>query len=120
MGARFIKVAAVYFLLGTVLGVVMGATEHMEYTSAHAHINLLGWASLAVIGLIYKVFPQAGEQKLAITQFWLHNVGLPLLVLSMVFFANGNDGVGIPFAIAGGLLVVVSAVLMVVNLLKRI
>lgn len=120
MGTRFIKAAVIYFLLGTILGLVMGATDHMEYTSAHAHINLVGWASLAVIGLIYKAYPEAGETKLARIQFILHNVGLPLLILSMVFFANAENALGIPFAALGGLLVIVSAILLAVNVFKRI
>jgi cbb3-type cytochrome oxidase subunit 1 len=120
MGARFIKVAVIYFLLGTVLGLVMGSTQQMQYTSAHAHINLLGWASLAIIGVIYKVFPEAGEAKLARIQFWLHNVGLPLLVIAMVLFANEQHGAGVPFAILGGVLVVASVIVFTVNLFKRL
>lgn len=120
MGAKFIKAAVIYFLIGTVLGLVMGATDHMEYTSAHAHINLLGWASLAVIGVIYKVYSEAGETKLARIQFMLHNIGLPLLILSMVFFANGMNNMGIPFAVLGGLLVIASVILMTINVFKRI
>jgi cbb3-type cytochrome oxidase subunit 1 len=120
MGARFIKAAVIYFLLGVIIGLVMGASEQMQYTSVHAHINLLGWASLGLIGVIYKVFPEAGEAKLARIQFILHNVGLPILVLSMVGFANGMMAVGIPAAILGGLLVIVSVILFVVNVFMRI
>jgi cbb3-type cytochrome oxidase subunit 1 len=120
MGARFIKAAVIYFLLGVIVGLVMGASEQMQYTSVHAHINLLGWASLGLIGVIYKVFPEAGEAKLARIQFILHNIGLPILVLSMVGFANGMMAIGVPAAILGGLLVVVSVLLFVVNVFKRI
>jgi cbb3-type cytochrome oxidase subunit 1 len=120
MAARFVKAGVIYFLIGTLLGLVMGSTQHFEYTSAHAHINLLGWASLGLIGVIYKVFPEAGEAKLARIQFWLHNAGLPLLVISMVLFANNQHGIGIPFAVLGGLLVIVSVILFLVNLFKRI
>jgi cbb3-type cytochrome oxidase subunit 1 len=119
MGARFIKAAVIYFLVGTVLGLVMGATQHFEYSSAHAHINLLGWASLAIIGVIYKVFPEAGAAKLAKIQFILHNVGLPMLVVSMILFANDQHGAGVPFAVLGGLLVITSVIVFTVNLFKR-
>jgi hypothetical protein len=120
MGTKFIKAAVIYFLLGVIVGEVMGATEQMQYTSVHAHINLLGWASLGLIGVIYKVFPEAGEAKLARIQFILHNAGLPILVLSMIGFANGMTAIGIPTAILGGLLVIVSVILFVVNVFKRI
>lgn len=120
LGARFIKVAVIYFVLGTVIGLVMGATSLLGYTSAHAHVNLVGWASLAVIGLIYKAYPEAGETKLANTQFWLHNIGLPILILSMIFFPNDMENLGIPFAAVGGLLVIASTVVMAVNVFKKV
>lgn len=118
--ARFVKIAVVYFLIGTVLGLVIGSSNQFQYTSVHAHINLLGWVSLAIIGVIYKVFPEAAEAKLARIHFWLHNVGLPLLIISMVFFAQGEESMGIPFAALGGVLVIASVIVFLVNLFKRV
>jgi cbb3-type cytochrome oxidase subunit 1 len=120
MSARFIKAAVIYFLIGTVLGLVMGSTQTFQYASVHAHINLVGWASLAIIGLIYKAYPELGEAKLARIQFWLHNVGLPMLIVSMVIFTTDSHQVGIPFAVLGGLLIIVSVILMTVNVFKRL
>ncbi|TMV51229.1 cbb3-type cytochrome c oxidase subunit I [Paenibacillus mesophilus] len=120
MGARFIQVSVIYFLIGVVMGLAMGIAEAFRYTSAHAHINLLGWASLAIIGVIYTVYPDAGKTKLAGVQFWLHNIGLPLLVISMFMFAHDNKGVGIPTAAIGGLLVIASVVLFVINVLRKV
>jgi cbb3-type cytochrome oxidase subunit 1 len=120
MGARFIKVSVIYFLIGVVVGLVMGIADAFKYTSAHAHINLLGWASLAIIGVIYTVYPDAGKTKLAVVQFWLHNIGLPLLVVSMLMFPNGINSVGIPTAAVGGLLVIASVVVFVVNVFGKV
>ena len=120
MAGRFLKVAVIYFLIGTVWGVVMGSSQHFEYTSAHAHINLLGWVSLGLIGVIFKSFPEIGSGTLATAQFWLHNIGLPLLVVSMVFFARGEESLGIPFAASGGLLIISSVIVFAVNIFKRI
>ncbi|MEF3301752.1 cytochrome-c oxidase [Paenibacillus sp. GYB003] len=120
MGARFIQVSAVYFLIGVVVGLVMGIAEAFQYTSAHAHINLLGWASLAIVGVIYSIYPEAGKTKLANAQFWLHNIGLPLLIVSMILFANGVIGVGIPLASIGGLLVIASVVLFLINAFRNV
>jgi len=120
MAGSYIKSAVIYFLIGTILGLAMGSSQHFEYTSVHAHINLLGWASLAVIGVIIKVFPELGANKLAKIQFWLHNIGLPLLVISMVIFANDEEKLGIPFAALGGLLIIASAIVFAVNIFKRI
>lgn len=120
MGARFIKVSVIYFLIGVIVGLVMGIADAFKYTSAHAHINLLGWASLAIVGVIYTVYPDAGKTKLASLQFWLHNIGLPLLIVSMLMFPNDIKSVGIPTAAAGGLLVIASVVVFVVNVFGKV
>src|SRR5699024_4034724 len=54
-----------------------------EWSAAHAHVNLVGWASTAIIGLVYRAYPKAGTNTLAVWHFWLYNIGLPFLLLSM-------------------------------------
>lgn len=120
MGVRFIKVSVIYLLIGVLLGMVMGMADKFIYTSAHAHINLLGWATLGLIGVVYTIYPDAGKTKLASAQFWLHNIGLPLLVISMFMFAHGNTALGIPFSAVGGLLVIASVLLLVINVFKHV
>ncbi len=120
MSARFFKASVIYFSIGTILGLVMGISEQFQYTSVHAHINLLGWVSLAIIGLIYKAYPDAAEAKLATIQYWLHMIGLPLLVISMVLFATDHKKIGIPIASLGGLMIIASVLLLTINVFKRI
>jgi hypothetical protein len=75
-GVLWIKAAVIYFMMGVGLGTYMGASGDHVLVPVHAHFNLLGWASLAVVGLIYQQFPVAGSHRLATVQFWLHNAGL--------------------------------------------
>ena len=63
----------------------MGASGDHVLIPVHAYCNLLGWASLALIGLIYRQFPVAGSSRLATVQFWLHNVGS---LAAMALFAG--------------------------------
>ena len=65
MGVRFIKVSVLYFVIGIGFGMYIGFGDQFAFSSAHAHINLLGWVSLALSGVIYQLFPLAGENKLA-------------------------------------------------------
>ena len=39
----------------------MSITHSYDYASVHAHVNLLGWASLALAGVIYVLFPAPGN-----------------------------------------------------------
>ncbi|MGV2805360.1 cytochrome-c oxidase, partial [Clostridium perfringens] len=53
MGVKLIKIAAVYFVLGILLGMYMSISHSYDYASVHTHVNLLGWASLALAGVFY-------------------------------------------------------------------
>ncbi|KAA9021791.1 cbb3-type cytochrome c oxidase subunit I [Niallia endozanthoxylica] len=120
MGVRFLKIAAVYFLIAVVLGLVMGIIHNFSFTSVHAHLNLLGWVSMALFGLIYCIFPKAGETKLAKTHFWLHNIGLPLMQgVLFVQLVTGNQALVVG-TIIGSLLLVLGVVLFVINVLAHI
>ena len=90
MATRFIKIAVLYLALGVTLGVVMGMLQKFTFTPVHAHLNLLGWASLALVGLVYHAFPQAAETRLARIHFWLHNLGLPPLMIALALMLSGN------------------------------
>ena len=44
------RLALLYFVTGTGLGVYMGVSQDHTMFPVHAHLNLLGWASLALTG----------------------------------------------------------------------
>jgi hypothetical protein len=91
MAIRFIKIAVIYLVLGVSVGLYMGMTQRFALTPVHAHLNLLGWASLALCGLVYAAFPAAAETRLAKVHFWLHTVGLPPLLVSLALMLSGNS-----------------------------
>jgi hypothetical protein len=48
----WLRLAVAYFAVGVMLGVAMGASGDHSLFPLHAHINLLGWVSMALFGLI--------------------------------------------------------------------
>ncbi len=90
IGFRWFRLAVVYFMLAVFLGVGMGATGNLALYSVHSHLNLLGWESLALIGLIYHHMPNAGRNRLALAQFWLHNTGLPVMMIALTAKGLGD------------------------------
>jgi cbb3-type cytochrome oxidase subunit 1 len=50
----------------------------------HAHVLLLGWASLALAGVVYHLYPAAAGTRLARWHFWLHNGGLALFCANIL------------------------------------
>lgn len=118
MGIRFLKIAAVYFFIAVCLGLVMGIIHNFAFTSVHAHLNLLGWVSMALFGIIYCIYPRAAETKLAKGHFWLHNIGVP--VMQGALFAQILTGIGALTLgiIVGSMLVVVGVLLFMINILR--
>jgi hypothetical protein len=63
MGLRFIKIAVVYLFIGASLGLGMGISQQFTLAPVHAHLLLLGWASFALVGLVYHLYPAAAETR---------------------------------------------------------
>lgn len=87
LALRIIRTAVVFFVVGVALGVYMGAAQDFRFIHVHAHLNLLGWVALALVGLLYAQFPRLQQHWLAQAHFWLHTVGL---LVFMGSFALGT------------------------------
>jgi hypothetical protein len=85
--------AVIYFSIGVVLGVMMGASGDHSFFPLHAHINLLGWVSMSLFGIIAAVYPATSQGTVATLQFWIHNLGLPVLLVSLAAKLKGYDAV---------------------------
>lgn len=83
------RLAAVYFAVGVTLGVAMGASGDHSLFPVHAHVNLLGWVSMALFGLIGTVHPSITEGRVAAVQFWMHNVGVPVMLGALALRIKG-------------------------------
>ena len=67
----FLLLAGACLIIGVCLGIYMGASEDLQLVAVHTHINLVGWASLALFGVIYRLYPELAASRLARAQFWL-------------------------------------------------
>jgi hypothetical protein len=92
-GVVWLKLAITYLLVGVTMGIGMGATQNFRLMPVHAHVNLLGWATMALAGLIYSVFPTAGNSRLARIHFWLINLAMPVMLVALTLLLLGNPGV---------------------------
>lgn len=123
MGAKWIKISAIYLIIGIGFGLFMHSTVQLQWGATHAHINVVGWLTTAVIGLIYSVYPQAGNNSLGKAQFWLHNIGLPVLLIGMMIIqpSLGAPGFLIELCVwLGGLAFALSIILLIVNLFTNL
>jgi hypothetical protein len=103
----YIVAAAAYLVLGIGLGIGMGVTESFQYVALHAHLNLVGWASLCLYGLVLRSFPELQNSKLARPQFVIANLGaisfLPGVGLALANVTHALVIVGALIWLAGAL-----------------
>ena len=94
MGLRFLQIAVVYLVVGATLGLYMGLSQVFVYAPVHAHLLLLGWASMALAGIVYHLYPAAATTTLARVHFWAHNLLLPVFMVALALLLTGNAGAG--------------------------
>jgi cbb3-type cytochrome oxidase subunit 3 len=86
--------ALAYFVIAVGMGVFMGATHDHRLMSVHAHLNLLGWVTMTLIAIIYHFFPAQARSRVAKAQFWLHQIGLPGMMVTLGLRIYGNEAAG--------------------------
>ena len=84
MSNWFLRLAVLYLVAGVGLGLYMAASKDHSMFPVHAHLNLLGWVTLALFGLFYRFVPAAARTKLAKLHFWIY---VPANFVQMVLLA---------------------------------
>ncbi|MGE7217338.1 cbb3-type cytochrome c oxidase subunit I [Priestia koreensis] len=120
MGIRMIKISAVYFAIGMILGYYMSIVHQYALTPVHVHINLLGWTSLTLAGLLYHLFPDISRNMLTKIHVWLHNIGLPIMMIGLTLTLLLNTQTFIPVVAAGATLVAIGVLVFVYNVVKNL
>lgn len=102
-----ISVAAGAALCGMSLGIFMASHQDFTLAPAHAHLNLLGWVSMALYGLWYRGAEMV-RPRLAWTQAIVATIGfvtmvvaLALMLLTGVHGYEALIGVGAVFTVLG-------------------
>ncbi len=120
MAKKMIKIAVIYFMIGIALGLFMSFTHDFALKSLHVHFNLLGWMTFGLVGLLYLHFPHLENTKLAKTHFWLHNIGLPWMMLAIGWAILGGPGVLFPIATLGGAVTLIGVFSFCFNVLMNL
>lgn len=115
-----LRAAVVYLLAGMLLGMFMGMSDDHSQMPTHAHINVLGWASMALYGVVYRAWPEAAHSPLAPWQFWIANLGTLVLVIGVAGIMAGHEAAFEPIVISGSILSLIGALLFAIIVYTRI
>ncbi len=101
LALAFFTAAALCALGGMTWGIVMAASNDHTMMPAHAHLNLLGWATLALMGTFYSLSGRAGA--LGWANFYISTAAVIVTIPSLAMVLQGKQGL-VPVAIVGSLL----------------
>jgi cbb3-type cytochrome oxidase subunit 1 len=107
--------ATLYVLVGMIWGIIMAASGDHLLLSAHAHLNLVGWVTMALFGIYYHLVPASGAKKIAKIHFATATIGLFLMVPGIVLALQGKTEA---LAIIGSLLTLASMVVFSITVFR--
>ena len=113
----FFRLAVCWLLVGVTLGLVMAGTGDHSAFPAHAHINLLGWVTMSIFAVFYRLFPAAAATKLAKAHFWIYVPAHLVQMITLFMLVRGNPSVEPVLAIAS-CVVAAGIIVFAVNLWK--
>src|ERR1043166_8184073 len=94
----FFAMGVFYVFCGMMWGMHMGSSEDFTMAPAHAHLNLLGWVTMALFGTYYTLAAGSYSMKLAWINFWVSAAGVLFMIPSLaMYLADQTDKSIIPF-----------------------
>jgi hypothetical protein len=120
VSAAFFSVGIVCVLIGMVLGMRMGSTENFVLAPAHAHLNLVGWATMALYGGFYALAARPSI-RLAWTNFIVSTIGVAVMIPSLVMFLkSGNDPKWVPPMAVGEVITALGALIFAISVFREL
>ncbi|GGA08915.1 hypothetical protein [Neptunicoccus cionae] len=112
----FLVLAILSAVCGMIWGIFMAATGDHSLSPAHAHLNLLGWVTMAIFAFYYHLVPSAAEGMLPRIHFGLAALGLIGIVPGIVMAQQGQ---GEGLAKIGSILTLLSMVVFLVAVVRE-
>ncbi len=107
------RLAVLFALAGMTVGIAMAASHDHSVMPAHAHLNLLGWVSLFLIGIFYRLHPERDASRLALLHVVTWAVATVILTVGVAAIDLGYAA-GEPVAVVGSLAILAAMVMFAV------
>ena len=114
----FFLTGALCGLCGMLWGMQMGMSGDHAMHPAHAHLNLLGWVTLSIMGGFYTLAGDMASNKLAWANYILSALGVIVIIPMLYKLLGGDEAIGPmmlypELLIVGGMLCFIASVIMV-------
>jgi cbb3-type cytochrome oxidase subunit 1 len=121
VSAAFFAVAVLCGIFGMLWGMHMGMRQDFTLSPAHAHLNLVGWVTMALYGTFYALTRETMSQRLAWTHFVVSTVGVAVMIpsLTLVLATNDMAKYGPPLGI-GSAIVFIGLLIFLLSVLREL
>ncbi|GAA3859567.1 hypothetical protein [Celeribacter arenosi] len=116
IGFAFFALGVLCALIGMAWGIQMSATANHALSPAHAHLNLIGWVTMALMGAYYTLTPAAASTRLAKIHLALTTAGVIIIVPGIVMALTQQ---GETAAKIGSVLTIAGMICFGVNVLRH-
>lgn len=86
----YFMTAICFLIAGILVGLKMSIAHDYAAAGAHAHINLLGWVTMAIFGAFHALDPRGAGTRLAKVQYYVYTGGVLVMTPALYFLLTGN------------------------------
>jgi hypothetical protein len=105
----YVAVALLWAVVGMLLGLYMGIAADKKLLDMHVAMMLTGFVTLAIYGVLYRLWPALKKSPLARVQFWIAMLGAAGIIVGSYFYATSGS---VPLVASASIIFIVSAALM--------
>jgi hypothetical protein len=105
----YVAIALLWAVVGMLLGLYMGIAADQKLLTVHVAMMLSGFVTLALYGLLYRMWPAMKRSPLALAQFWISAVGTAGLIIGSYFLVTSGS---VALAAIGSIAMIIGATLM--------
>lgn len=120
VAAAFFVTGALFVLVGMVLGGFMGAHEDFRLTPVHAHINLVGWVTMALYGTFYALTAKTMSKRLAWTNYVLGTVAVLIMAPFLAAYLLTQNKAYLGAVIGGEMLALLGMITFLVSAVREL
>ncbi len=120
VSAAFFVTGGLFVLTGMLWGMQMGASQDFQLAPAHAHLNLLGWVTMALYGGFYALTARTMSRRLAWLNYALSVLGVLVMIPSLALYLMSGDRALEPAVAAGGGLTALGLMVFLVSAFREL
>lgn len=120
VSAAFFVTGGLFVLIGMFGGMWMGMNEDFRLMPVHAHLNLVGWVTMALYGGFYALTAKTYSKRLAWTNYALSTLGVIVMIPLLAVFLLTRNAALAPFMGLGELITAASLVTFLISAFREL